>query len=72
MLSVKGIYDGEKINLLEPIPFKGKHHVIVTVLEGEIAPADDEEDYLKIAEEFLNPIWDNSEDEVEWVKYLNV
>lgn len=33
MLAVRGIYENGKIKLLEPIPFKKKAKVIITILE---------------------------------------
>jgi len=33
MLTIKGIYDGEKIEPSEEIPFKEKRNVIITFLE---------------------------------------
>ncbi len=33
MLAVKGIYVGDKVELLERIPFKGRRNVIVTFLD---------------------------------------
>jgi len=33
MLAIRGIYDGERIEPLEKIPFKGKRDVIITFLE---------------------------------------
>lgn len=38
MVTIKGIYDGEKIELLEEVPFKEKRKVVVTFLEE--APED--------------------------------
>jgi hypothetical protein len=35
MLSVKGIYDGEKVVLLEPIPVKKKLSAIIMLFENE-------------------------------------
>ncbi len=35
MLSVRGIYDGEKVVLLEPIPTKKKLSAIVTLFESD-------------------------------------
>ena len=36
MLAVHGIYENGKIKLLDPIPFKKKAKVIITVLDEEI------------------------------------
>lgn len=33
MLSVKGIYENGKVHLIEPLPFRKKARVIVTLLE---------------------------------------
>ena len=33
MLAVRGIYENGKIRLLEPIPFKKKAKVIITIIE---------------------------------------
>ena len=33
MLSIKGIYDGERIRLLEKLPGKKKYKVVITFLE---------------------------------------
>jgi predicted DNA-binding antitoxin AbrB/MazE fold protein len=33
MLAVRGIYENGKIKLLEPIPFKKKARVIITIIE---------------------------------------
>lgn len=50
MLSVRAIYDGEKIKFLEKIDIKGKKEVIVTFLD--IEPIDGlSQDLYKLAEE---------------------
>jgi hypothetical protein len=34
MLSVRGIYDGEKIKPLTKIPFEGRKRVLITFIDG--------------------------------------
>ena len=36
MLTIKGIYDGKKVELSEEIPFKDKRHVIIIFLEEPV------------------------------------
>lgn len=36
MLTIKGIYDGKKIEPSEEIPFKNKRHVIIVFLEEPV------------------------------------
>ena len=40
MLTIKGIYDGKKIEPSEEIPFKGKKNVIITFLEDPAEETD--------------------------------
>jgi hypothetical protein len=40
MLTIRGIYDGEKIEPSEEIPFKGKRNVIITFLEEPVEETD--------------------------------
>jgi hypothetical protein len=42
MLSVRGIYDGKKIRLLEPVDVKEEVEVIMTFLHGPAGRKDDE------------------------------
>lgn len=43
MLTIRGIYDGEKIEPSEEIPFKEKRNVIITFLEEPAEKANTEE-----------------------------
>ena len=40
MLTIKGIYDGKKIEPVEEIPFKDKHRVIIVFLEEPVEETD--------------------------------
>ena len=40
MLTIRGIYDGKKIEPLEEIPFKEKKNVIITFLEEPVEEID--------------------------------
>jgi len=40
MLTIRGIYDGEKIEPSEEIPFKEKRNVIITFLEEPVEETD--------------------------------
>ena len=39
MLTIRGIYDGKRIEPLETIPFEGKMNVIITFLEEPVEKA---------------------------------
>jgi len=50
MLSVKAIYDGEKVTLLEKVEIKGPKEVIVTFLDSETSQQL-QRDIYKLAEQ---------------------
>jgi predicted DNA-binding antitoxin AbrB/MazE fold protein len=41
MLSVRGIYENGRVRLLEPVPHKKRHKVIITILE-DVKDAEDD------------------------------
>ena len=44
MLTVKGVYDGQKVEILEEIPFRGTINVLVTFLNDTFNEPDTLED----------------------------
>lgn len=71
MLSVKGFYNGNSIELLEPIPSQKKAKVIITLLDDDLFDDLFCQSYLQMVESSLNDIWDNSNDEKVWSRYLD-
>ena len=47
MLTIRGTYDGEKIELSEEVPFKGKRNVIITFLEEPTKQTESKIDPIK-------------------------
>ncbi len=61
MLSIKGIYDGERIRLLEKLPGKKKYKVVITFLE-ELEDDDEIRAFTSQSEAFS--FWDDEREDI--------
>jgi|GEM_PF-1224680 len=65
MLTVEGIYDGEKVQFLEDIPFEGKKKVLITFLDHGTYKKGLETDIVKTPAQVLLELSGSWEDERE-------
>lgn len=61
MLSVRGIYDGERVRLLEKLPGKKKYRVVITFLE-EIEDDEDMRTFTSQSEAFS--FWNDEREDI--------